>query len=70
MPVAALAVSLVVAVILRTVHESIFAYGGAFVIAATVGGAAVFAWQSARRAQRETASATASVVRAEVLPSR
>jgi uncharacterized membrane protein len=70
LPVAALAVGLVVAVILRTVHESIFAYGGAFVIAGTIGGAALFTWQSVRRAQREAASATTSVLRSEVLPSR
>ena len=67
----ALAVSLVVAVMLRMVHDSIFAYGGAFVIIGTVGGAALFTWQSVRRAQREAASATvSSVVRSEVLPSR
>jgi uncharacterized membrane protein len=68
LPLGALAVSLVVALALRTVHDSIFAYGGAFVIIATVGGAAVFAWQSARRAQRE--ARPPSGVPSEMLPSR
>jgi uncharacterized membrane protein len=58
LPLGALAVSLVVTVALRTVHDSIFAYGGAFVIIGTVGGAAVFAWQSVRHVQRETAPAS------------
>lgn len=45
----------VVAWLLRTVHDSIFAHGGAWVIAATIGGAALAAFQSWRRATRQAA---------------
>jgi len=47
-----LASGVAIALVLRGVHASIFAYGGAWVIGAVVGGAAVFAWQSWRRARR------------------
>jgi len=45
-----------VAGLLATVHESIFAYGGAWVIGVTVGGAAVLGLQSWRRSTRRTAT--------------
>ena len=52
LPLGAFAIGLVVAAVLRTVHGSIFANGGVWVIVSVVGGAAIFTWQSARRARR------------------
>src|SRR5207249_624675 len=50
-PLGAFATGLAVAVALRAVHGSIFANGGVWVIATVIGGAGIFAWQSARRAR-------------------
>jgi uncharacterized membrane protein len=52
LPAGAAVVGVVIAIALRAVHASIFAYGGAFVVTAVVGGAAVITWQSVRRARR------------------
>ncbi|TMA76468.1 MAG: hypothetical protein E6J71_15185 [Deltaproteobacteria bacterium] len=52
LPLGAFATGLAVAVVLRAVHGSIFAHGGAWVIVSVIGGAAIFTWQSARRARR------------------
>ena len=52
LPVGALALGVVLAVLLRTVHGSIFAHGGAWVIAAVLGAAALGGVQSARRVRR------------------
>ncbi len=52
LPAGALALGVVLAVVLRTVHGSIFAHGGAWVIAAVLGGAALGGVQSARRVRR------------------
>jgi len=48
----ALALGVVLAVVLRTVHGSIFAHGGVWVIAVVVGGAALAGVQSLRRVTR------------------
>jgi len=48
----ALAAGLGIAAALRAVHESIFAHGGAWVIGTVIGAAAIFSWQSWRRARR------------------
>jgi len=52
LPVGAIALGVVLAVLLRTVHGSIFAHGGAWVIAVVLGGAALAGVQSARRVRR------------------
>src|SRR6266704_2035545 len=52
LPVGALALGVVLAVLLRTVHGSIFAHGGAWVIAAVLGAAALGGVQSASRVRR------------------
>src|SRR5437870_7544714 len=52
LPAGALALGVVLAVVLRTVHGSIFAHGGAWVIAVVVGGAALAGVQSLRRVTR------------------
>ncbi len=52
LPAGALALGVVLAVVLRIVHGSIFAHGGAWVIAGVVGGAALLGAQSARRVRR------------------
>jgi len=52
LPAGALALGVVLAVVLRTVHGSIFAHGGAWVIAVVLGGAALAGVQSARRVRR------------------
>jgi len=52
LPLGAFATGLMVAAGLRAVHGSIFANGGAWVTLSVVGGAAIFTWQSARRARR------------------
>src|SRR5213593_39362 len=52
LPAGALALGVVLAVVLRTVHGSIFAHGGAWVIAVVLGGAALLGAQSARRVRR------------------
>jgi len=57
-PLGAFATGLAVAVALRAVHGSIFANGGVWVIATVIGGAGIFAWQSARRARRLGAAVT------------
>jgi uncharacterized membrane protein len=53
LPLGALAAGLVAAFVLRRVHETIFAAGGAWVVAVVVGGAALLtieaAWRSRRR---------------------
>lgn len=54
MPFTTLGAGLVVAATLRAVHGSLFAYDGAYVIAAVVGGALILTWQSARRARRQS----------------
>jgi len=54
LPVGALALGVVLAVLLRTVHGSIFAHGGAWVIAAVLGAAALGGVQSARRVRRRS----------------
>lgn len=56
LPWFALAGGAIVAWVLATVHDSIFAHGGAWVIGVTVGGAAVLAAQSWRKATRRTAT--------------
>jgi len=66
LPLVALGASLVIAATLRAVHASLFAYDGAYVIAAVVGGALILTWQSARRAQRQAALEAASAVRSVV----
>lgn len=58
-PPRALLAGLVVALLLRLVHPSIFAHDGAFVIAATVGGAAFATLQAWRRARRHRIDAIA-----------
>ncbi len=63
LPVVALAVSLAVAATLRAVHDALFTYDGALVIAAVVGGASILTWQSTRRAQRQAALTAPSAVR-------
>jgi uncharacterized membrane protein len=60
LPWYALGGSLLVALWFRQVHASLFAYGGAWVILALIGGAAVAsfnAWRRARRHRARTASA-------------
>lgn len=58
----ALAIGIVLSMILRAVHDSLFIWGGAPVIAGTVGGAALLTWQSMRHARRgATRVATATV---------
>ena len=52
LPLAALATGIVLAIVLRMVHDRMFAYGGAGVILAVVAGGALASWQAARRAQR------------------
>ena len=52
LPWGALIAGVVVAYVLRSVHDSIFAHGGAWVILTVVGGAGVLTWQSWRRARR------------------
>src|SRR5437016_3092708 len=52
LPAGALALGVVLSVVLRTVHGSIFAHGGGWVIAVVVGGAALLGVQSARRVRR------------------
>lgn len=52
LPLGALALGIALAVVLRTVHESIFAHGGAWVIAAVLGGATLAGVRSARRVRR------------------
>lgn len=52
LPWGALAGSLVVALWFRQVHASLFAYGGAWVILALIGGAAVASFNAWRRARR------------------
>jgi len=59
LPLGAFAIGLAVAALLRAVHGSIFADGGAWVIVTVVGGAAIFTWQSARRARRVGAAVAA-----------
>jgi uncharacterized membrane protein len=61
LPFAALGASLVIAATLRAVHASLFAYDGAYVIAAVVGGALILTWQSSRRARRQAALAATSI---------
>ena len=51
-PVGALAIGVALALLLRRIHDGIFAAGGAWVIAAVVGGAAGLTWQSVRRSRR------------------
>ncbi len=63
LPFAALAGGLVLAVILRTVHGSILAYGGVFVIAPGLAAAVVAtlqSWWGARRASRSASPPAAS----------
>jgi len=57
LPLGSLAAGLVIAFALRVVHDGIFSSGGAFVIAAVVGGAAVETSLSWRRADRREGSA-------------
>lgn len=52
LPFGALALGAILAVVLRTVHGSIFARGGAWVIVVVLGGAALATVQSARRVVR------------------
>jgi hypothetical protein len=52
LPVKALAIGLAVAIAIRMVHERIFAYGGAVLIALVVGGAFVTGFQARREAAR------------------
>src|SRR5207244_3013412 len=52
LPAGALVLGVVLAVVLRTVHGSIFAHGGAWVIAAVLGGAALGGVQSLHRVRR------------------
>jgi uncharacterized membrane protein len=56
-PLPALAAAVLMPWLLRTAHDSIFAAGGAYVIGATVGGAALASWQ-AWRVQRRRAAAS------------
>jgi uncharacterized membrane protein len=56
-PLGSLAAGLVIAFALRAVHDGIFSRGGAFVIAAIVGGAVVETSLSWRRANRREGSA-------------
>ena len=71
LPWYALAGSLVVAIGLRQIHASLFAHGGAWVILALIGGAAVASfneWRRARRHRARTAGAplaSATTVRLE-----
>ncbi len=55
LPWGALAAGGVVAYALRSVHDSIFAYGGAWVIVSVVGGAGYLTWLGWRRARRAKA---------------
>jgi len=57
LPLGSLAAGLVIAFALRALHDGIFSRGGAFVIAAIVGGAAVETSLSWRRASRREGSA-------------
>jgi uncharacterized membrane protein len=52
LPFASLAIGCVLAAALRTLHEGIFAWGGAFVILVVVGGAALLAPQALLRPRR------------------
>lgn len=52
LPLGTLVLGLAIALLLRAVHDSIFAHGGVFVIGAVIGGAAVETVQSWRRARR------------------
>lgn len=52
LPLGALAAGLGIALALRAVHDGILAHGGIWVILSVIGGAAVFTWQSWRRARR------------------
>jgi uncharacterized membrane protein len=52
LPVGALALGVGLAVVLRTIHGSIFAHGGAWVSAGVIGGAALAGVLSARRVRR------------------
>jgi uncharacterized membrane protein len=54
LPWIGLAMSLALALALRTVHDGIFAHGGAWVIGVTVGGAALLAIQSWRGMRRRS----------------
>jgi uncharacterized membrane protein len=52
LPLGAAAVGVGLAVVLRTVHDQIFAHGGAWFIGTVVGGAALLALQAIRRQRR------------------
>ena len=52
LPLAPLAIGVVLAAGLRAVHGSIFAHGGAWVIVSVVGAAGIFTWQTWRRTRR------------------
>ena len=56
LPVAGIALGLVLAALLRSVHEAIFAYRGAWVVLAVVGGALGIAIMSLRRERGRTSS--------------
>jgi hypothetical protein len=59
LPVGALLIGLGLAVLLRTVHAGLFSAGGTWIILAVLGGAAIAAVQSWRRARRHGATPVA-----------
>jgi uncharacterized membrane protein len=64
LPLGALAAGVAAAIVLRIVHDGIFAQGGIWMIVSLVGGGGVATWQTWRRAQRIAARTAAVPLRA------